>query len=109
MTKPPRPGRGGFVMNDLLRITTDSAINFSQFFANLLQINAQLSGHFWIKLTNPKHHFLMLYLDPLENLENNFVLMIKMLHDVADLFFAFRVTYKVVLGGQAVFFGLTIL
>ena len=54
-------------------------------------------------------YLLVLALQPLDDLDNQFVLMLQVRQDMANLLFAFGVSKVIILGGQPILGGLSVL
>src|SRR5260221_11454939 len=88
---------------------TTSCFFLDQFLADLLDVHSQAASHFWIKPTEVMHDLLVLGLHAFDNLHDDHILVVEVLHDVAGFPFALGVAVVVALCHDAVLGRLAVL
>jgi hypothetical protein len=84
-----------------LRVPTDITIPYfflDNLLADLLDVYSQAASHFGIKPTEMIHDLLVLGLHAFDNLHDDHILVVEVLHDVAGFFLALDVAMVIALG-----------
>ena len=87
-----------------LRVAGYIIASIYHFFAGFDDIPSQLLGHYRVKPGKLLPHLHVLLLEALYDLEDEIVLVVEVIHDMADFLFALDVAVVIALRGKAIFF-----